>query len=63
MGGMSEFTMGEVGERIVAVAVGRATADFWKDVAQLRAELAGRHHSDSGEILRAARDGRNRPNA
>ncbi len=44
---------------ILEAALGENAADFWKDAEQLRAELAGRQHSDSGEILRAERDRRN----
>ena len=44
---------------ILEDALGENASDFWKDAAQLRAELAGRQHSDSGEILRAERDRRN----
>ena len=46
---------------ILEAALGERTADFWLDAARLRAEIAGRKHSDSGEILRAERDRRNRP--
>lgn len=42
---------------------GESTADFWKDAAQFRAELSGRQHSDSGEILRTERDRRNNPSS
>jgi antitoxin FitA len=44
---------------ILEAALGENAADFWRDAEQLRAELAGRRHSDSGEILRAERDRRN----
>ncbi len=46
---------------ILEAALGAGTAEFWKDAARLRAELARQQHSDSGEILRAERDRRNRP--
>ena len=45
---------------ILEAALGEGTTDFWKDAARLRAELAGRQHSDSGEIVRAERDRRSR---
>jgi plasmid stability protein len=45
---------------ILEATLGEATTDFWNDAAQLRAGLAGRSHSDSGEILRAERDRRHR---
>ncbi len=46
---------------ILEAALGENVTDFWKDAAQLRAELAERQHSDSGEIQRAERDRRGRP--
>jgi antitoxin FitA len=46
---------------ILEAALGERSADFWKEAAHLRAELAGRRHSDSGEILRAERDRRHQP--
>jgi plasmid stability protein len=44
---------------ILEAALGENAADFWRDAEQLRAELAGRQHSDSGEIMRTERDRRN----
>jgi plasmid stability protein len=42
---------------ILKAPLGESTADFWKDAAQLRGELVGRH-SDSGAVLRVERDRR-----
>src|SRR5258707_13635468 len=43
---------------ILEAALGENAADFWKDAEELRAEVAGRQHSDIGEILRPQRDRR-----
>jgi antitoxin FitA len=45
---------------ILETVLGENAGDFWKDAEKMRAELAGRQHSDSADILRAERDNRHR---
>src|SRR5207244_4939770 len=45
---------------ILEGALGENASDFWKDAEKMRAELAGRQHSDSADILRVERDNRHR---